>query len=150
MCCRNSINRYTLVCFYGITCFIRQNGIQCIYTRTVECQLSAVICKCSVSTFKIITHTDTPITVTAAFENSDNDVTWCITKDGGEEKLYINYCTGSLRKAGGQISFKTSGIYRLIAGTTDNAGQIHKFSTDIRVYPKPNLTTSLSSFHSIL
>ena len=91
-----------------------------------------------------ITHTDTPITVTAAFENSDNDVTWCITKDGGEEKLYINYCTGSLRKAGGQISFKTSGTYRLIASTTDNAGQIHKFSTDIRVYPKPNLTTSLS------
>ena len=67
----------------------------------------------------------------AAFENSDNDVTWYIAKDGGEEKLYINYCTGSLRKAGGQISFKTSGTYRLIAGTTDNAGQIHKFSTDI-------------------
>ena len=52
--CRNSLNRYTLVCFYGITCFIRQNGIQCIYARTIECQLSAVICKRSVSTFKII------------------------------------------------------------------------------------------------
>lgn len=91
-----------------------------------------------------ITHTDTPVTVTAAFKNAPNSVSWYISKNNGSEVLYTNYCTGLLSKTGGQISFKSYGTYRLIARTTDAGGQKREFTTLVRVYPKPNLTTSLA------
>ena len=88
-----------------------------------------------------ITHTDTPVTVTAAFKNAPNSVSWYISKNNGSAVLYTNYCTGLLSKTGGQISFKSYGTYRLIARTTDAGGQKREFTTLVRVYPKPNLTT---------
>lgn len=87
---------------------------------------------------------DTPVTVTAAFKNAPNSVSWYISKNNGSEVLYTNYCTGLLSKTGGQISFKSYGTYRLIARTTDAGGQKREFTTLVRVYPKPNLTTSLA------
>lgn len=92
-----------------------------------------------------MTHTDTPITVTAAFVNASNSITWYISKDNGSEKLYTEYCSGTLSKSGGQISFDSYGTYKLIARVTDNGGQNRDFSASIRVYPKPNLTTSFTS-----
>ncbi len=34
-----------------------------------------------------ITHTDTPVTVTAAFKNAPNSVSWYISKNNGSEVL---------------------------------------------------------------
>jgi hypothetical protein len=92
-----------------------------------------------------MTHTDTPITVTSAFVNVSNSITWYISKDNGSEKLYTAYCSGTLSKSGGQISFDSYGTYKLIARVIDSGGQNRDFSASIRVYPKPNLTTSFTS-----
>ena len=91
-----------------------------------------------------MTHTDTPVTVTASIANTSNGVTWYVKKNNGSEQLYTNYCSGSLSKTGGQISFASYGTYKLIARVTDAGGQNRDFETTIRVYPKPNLTTTLA------
>ncbi|MGN0107032.1 MAG: hypothetical protein ACI4A5_04960, partial [Hominilimicola sp.] len=76
-------------------------------------------------------HTDTPVMVTSAFKNTVNSVTWYISKNNGSERLYTNYCSGSLSKTGGNISFNSYGTYKLIARVTDAGGQSRDFETSI-------------------
>lgn len=130
-----------------------QTGTYILYAELTDKAGNTAITSESINIYNIpsadiivpeITHTDTPVTVTAAFKNAPNSVSWYVSKNNSGEVLYTNYCTGSLSKTGGQISFNSYGTYRLIARTTDSGGQRREFTTLVRVYPKPNLTTSLA------
>lgn len=90
-----------------------------------------------------ITHTDTFVTVEAAFQNIDTaTAVWTLTKDGRTVALN-DYVEGTLTNDGGSIRFTHKGKYILKAAFTDGAGRTYSYTSAVTVYPVPKLAFKL-------
>ncbi|MBP1737673.1 MAG: hypothetical protein H6Q60_1554, partial [Oscillospiraceae bacterium] len=68
---------------------------------------------------------------------------WTISKDGGTDKTYTDYTSGTLAADGGSIAFNSKGSYTLTVTMTDALGRSFSDSAAITVYPIPDIALSL-------
>ena len=72
---------------------------------------------------------------------------WTITKDGGTDKTYTDYTSGTLAADGGSITFNDKGSYTLTVTLTDTLGRTFSKSSAITVYPIPDMQITLPALN---
>lgn len=91
-------------------------------------------------------HTDTSIDVNPVMTELGNlEVQWTLAKDGSTISLEDS-TEGSLSNIGGTIRFKDKGNYTLTASITDEIGRIFVSSSNIKIYPVPEVIITLPEY----
>jgi len=85
-------------------------------------------------------------TVSASGTDLDNlTADWTVVKDDGGAEPYSAYTSGTLTKAGGNLTFPAKGQYELTLTMTDPTGRTFVRSRSFTVYPIPQMSIGLPS-----
>lgn len=85
-------------------------------------------------------------TVSTSGTDLDNlTADWTVVKDDGGAEHYSAYASGTLTKAGGNLTFPAKGQYELTLTMTDPTGRTFVRSRSFTVYPIPQMSIGLPS-----